>query len=196
MYHEQVRSFIKRNHGIPLSATTMELCFSYLAFKYISHTTKSLIVKELSMRVVFKEEARVVVESVIPRRDLITELRGSPDTRVRQYMCDMFETLAAHDSIWGLEILPSCIGTLMSDEKLEIRESALHFLAEVSETPDGAEAVGALFQGRERWPEIPDDRDSRIDQLGCRILQNVAMHEVGSLVIANPGSEMRCISCF
>ncbi|KAJ7628267.1 hypothetical protein DFH06DRAFT_1226666 [Mycena polygramma] len=134
MYHEQVRSFIKRNPDIPLSATTMELCFSYLAFKYISHATKSLLVKELSMRVIFKEEARVVVESVIPRRDLITELLGSPDTRVRQHLCKILETLATHDSKWGLEILPSCIGTLISDEKPEIR--AHKRLLEVVMPPD------------------------------------------------------------
>ncbi|KAJ7628268.1 armadillo-type protein [Mycena polygramma] len=60
----------------------------------------------------------------------------------------------------------------------------------ISETPDGAEAVGALFQSRKRWPEIPDGRDALIGLQGCKILQNVAMHEVGSLVIANPSSEM------
>ncbi|KAJ7892648.1 hypothetical protein B0H13DRAFT_2038131 [Mycena leptocephala] len=149
-YRVQVRTFIKRNRGTPLSGTTMDIYSSYLAFRryrYISPSTKISILEELSTRAeVDNEDARVVVESLVSQSDLVTELLlDSTDARIRRYMCKLLGSLtSAYQSSWDLKICARIVD-LTSDLDIEVRESALHAIAKISDSPYGAEALWAVY---------------------------------------------------
>ncbi|KAJ6514354.1 hypothetical protein C8R47DRAFT_1091011 [Mycena vitilis] len=185
LYHRQVTSFIEGNGFGPLSATTMELCCSYLGFKYISPKTKILILRELRMRIASKEEAHTAVDSLTPNRDLVAELLRSPNAQVRCDMCNVLGALASHDAAWGLKVLPECASSLLFDQNAEVQKSTLYFLAKVSERPDDAETVKAICQG---VTTLGLDLNGPYLSLHAReILRNIAMHEVG-LCLVEPGT--------
>ncbi|KAF7347343.1 hypothetical protein MVEN_01490000 [Mycena venus] len=144
MYHEQVRSFIRRNRGFAISTATMEICFSYLAFKYISPVTKSLILRELDTRLEFDEDARVIY-SLVLQRDLVVDLLDSSNARICQYTCNILGGLAiSYDSAsWGVEVCPRIV-SLLSVDDLDVQASALYAVARISNTADGVQAVEAM----------------------------------------------------
>ncbi|KAJ7829230.1 armadillo-type protein [Mycena leptocephala] len=150
MYHEQVRSFIKRNHGTLLSRATLEICFSYLVYKYISPATKMLILKELTVRAEVHEDATTMLDSFLVEWDLVVELLGSSDSQTRR------------------------------DDDIEVRESALHAVAKITETPDGARAVRDL----KVWEYLPESAEHldfsrpQMEQSWCSILSNLANYAI------------------
>ncbi|KAJ7729569.1 armadillo-type protein [Mycena metata] len=105
MYRKQVRSFIKKNQGTPLSRTTMDICLSYLAFKYISHNTKISVLNELSARAYEQTDARLV-HSLLLEWDLVTDLLDSPEPGIRRDTCNLLGAIAASYAAepWSSEV--------------------------------------------------------------------------------------------
>ncbi|KAJ6563032.1 armadillo-type protein [Mycena vulgaris] len=63
MYHRQAVDFIDKNREIPLSGPTLEICASYLSYKYVSASTKLAILVELNTRVESEGDALTVLNS-------------------------------------------------------------------------------------------------------------------------------------
>ncbi|KAF7362692.1 hypothetical protein MVEN_00618500 [Mycena venus] len=165
MYHEQVRSFIKKNRGMALSKEVVETSCSYLAFKYISPATKTLLLKELDTRVKSEKEASVVhltLESV--------------NTRAI-YWAPWDSPTARHHGPW--KSAPRIV-SLLSDEDIEVRESALHAVARISGTQEGAQAVDDT-KIWEYFPEHLDSSNYEIRRCMCSILGNLSDFLVGML---------------
>ncbi|KAJ7875438.1 armadillo-type protein [Mycena leptocephala] len=186
LYHEQVRSFIKRNRGLALSSATIEICFSYLAFKYISPATKTLILNELEMRVESQQDALMVVQSLVVQLDLVAELLDSSDTRIRHYMCSILGTLASpsDSTSWVVEVCPRIV-SLISGNDIEVRQAALYAVARISETPHGIQALGAT-KIWDRFPKHLESWNFEFLQFIVTILRNLSHYEVASLRVAGP----------
>ncbi|KAJ7884419.1 armadillo-type protein [Mycena leptocephala] len=171
MYHEQVRGFIKRNRSTPLSRDTLEICFSYLGYKYISPATKTLILKDLDVRLEIKEDAGVMVDSLMAQWDLLRTLLGSSDARIRQYTC-------------ASNIFFSMTRIAQSDEDTEVRESALSAIVKISESPGGAQAISDIKMW-EVFPELLDPSNAIMYRFTRSILGNLAVYQVTLLRVAN-----------
>ncbi|KAJ7829233.1 hypothetical protein B0H13DRAFT_1916631 [Mycena leptocephala] len=149
MYQEQVRSFIKRNHGTLLSRATLEICISYLAYvqhKYISPATKTLILKELAVRAEVQDDPTTMLDSFLAEWDLVVELLSSSDSQIRRYTCNVLGALVSSTRESRL-VLDACewIVSLLryrNDDDIEVREAAIRALAKISRSSGGAHAVG------------------------------------------------------
>ncbi|KAJ7774063.1 armadillo-type protein [Mycena metata] len=183
MYRKQVRSFIKKNQGTPLSRTTMEIYLSYLAFKYISHNTKISVLNELSARAYEQKDARLV-HSLVLEWDLVADLLDSPKPGIRRDTCNLLGAIAASYAAetWSSEvcgrIVPKIV-SLLRDVDSMVRESAVDAAASVSKSPAGAQAVAAA----EVWDCFPEYTSSAGRGACRRILENLADHAVGLLPI-------------
>ncbi|KAJ7864184.1 hypothetical protein B0H13DRAFT_2069630 [Mycena leptocephala] len=142
-----------------LSSGLRTVC-KFRRYRYISPSTKISILEELSTRAeVDNEDARVVVESLVSQSDLVTELLlDSTDARIRRYMCKLLGSLtSAYQSSWDLKICARIVD-LTSDLDIEVRESALHAIAKISDSPYGAEAVrDAKIRADREKGNIPRD---------------------------------------
>jgi hypothetical protein len=104
---------------------------------------KTLILKELDARVEIREDARVMVDSLMVQWDLICALLGSSDARIRQYTCKILRMVASHestslvlDACQRFAFLLRCLQHFFlhdtycswdqSDEDTEVRESMLY----------------------------------------------------------------------
>ncbi|KAJ7029423.1 hypothetical protein C8F04DRAFT_1288280, partial [Mycena alexandri] len=196
-YRVQVRTFIKRNRGVPLSGITMDIYCSYLAYRYISPSTKTLILEELSNRAEGNnDDALVVVASLLSpdQSELVTELLDSIDGQIRRCMCKLLGNLASAYQSWDFKISARIVD-LTSDLDIEVRESALHALTKISDSPYGAEAVrdAKIFAEREKGNIPRDDAAaaklwavyiSEADKYGKPLVESWKSNMEGMLIFA------------
>ncbi|KAJ7866151.1 armadillo-type protein [Mycena leptocephala] len=194
MYHEQVRSFIKRNHGTLLSRATLEIYFSYLVYaqyKYISPATKTLILKEFAVRAEVRGDATTMLDSFLVEWDLVVELLSSSDSQIRRYTSNVLGALVSsmHESTPLVLDVCQRIVSLLSDNDIEIRESALHAVAKIAETPDGARAVRDL----KVWEYLPEsteltksDEDNDVHSAAMLALWGINYHLVDAHTLVYP----------
>ncbi|KAJ7038591.1 armadillo-type protein [Mycena alexandri] len=188
MYRKQVRSFIKKNQGIPLSSTTMDIYLSYLAFRYISHDTKISVLNELNTRVQQEKDARVV-QSLVLEWDLVADLLNSSDPGVRRDTCNLLGTIAASYAAetWSSgvcgRIVPKIV-SLLSDVDTKVRESAAYAAAKISKSPAGAHAVGAA----KIWDHFPEHLNS---VLWVRIPHDMIVQNLVAYAVALLGIPIR-----
>ncbi|KAJ6592638.1 armadillo-type protein [Mycena capillaripes] len=190
MYHEQARGFIKRNRGIPLSKATMEICYSYLAFKYISPKTKSLILRELDTRAgVSEEDAQAIAESFSLEWDLVAELVSSSDSQTRELADNLLRTLASCKSHALSRSFEVCtwVKAFLRVEDAGVREAALQAVAKITESPEGAQVLGDT----DILAYLPslDFSNSRFRLLTRIIVRNLTDYEVDQLKLEVNWSE-------
>ncbi|KAJ6613123.1 hypothetical protein B0H10DRAFT_2049570, partial [Mycena sp. CBHHK59/15] len=130
LYHRQVLGFIAKNRGSRLSKELVEICISYLVYKYIWSSTKALILTELDRRAKDKDEVKVMLQGGCHGRDvqatafwtligistqldgaqaivdahaldLVPQLLDSPAEEVLQWTCDMLAQIAWHETLTG-----------------------------------------------------------------------------------------------
>ncbi|KAK7043495.1 armadillo-type protein [Favolaschia claudopus] len=123
MYHRQVRRFIKQTQDTRLSAEHMEICLSYLAYKYISTATKSLILEELDTRVTSHRDVEAVHDSLEKRISLVSELLASPLSKIRLHTWNILRATTPSDSLMSWVSLPQ-IFSASSDADPEICTAA------------------------------------------------------------------------
>ncbi|KAJ7603268.1 armadillo-type protein [Mycena polygramma] len=173
MYHEQVRSFIKKTRGVPLSTETLEICFSYLAFKYVSPATKTLILKEMHIRLQLHEHAGLISNSFVLHRGIVGQLLHSSNPRVREHISAVLKALAVSSSAsWSLDVWMS----LASDVDIEVREAARYAVDQITEGLAGKQAAA----NPEAWEDcyaLLGNTDSRTRRFACDVLGNLAAHE-------------------
>ncbi|KAJ6458049.1 hypothetical protein C8R47DRAFT_1163688 [Mycena vitilis] len=192
MYHQQVRSFVRINRDIPVSRATMDISFSYLAFKHVSPATKVLILKELDARSELTlGDAAVVAHSLGSAWDIVTQLLRSADMRTRQYTCHLLGTLAPfYDSTSSRLEICGQLASLLADEATEVQSVALYAIRQISEGGDGVQAVADT----EIWEYFPESLDSWNLPSGQRrgnaevILANLAVNETMKIECAGDGT--------
>ncbi|KAJ7849195.1 hypothetical protein B0H13DRAFT_2361410 [Mycena leptocephala] len=136
MYHRQAMNFIRKNLGTPLSAHIMDVYSRYLAYKYISLTTKTAILRDLENRTVFEDDAHLMNDSLAVQSDLVEALLKSPFTEIRRSACKIFGQLTLRVSRLELLLVDiSCLVYLLSDEHLTTVDTAIEALSSFLDFP-------------------------------------------------------------
>ncbi|KAK7057946.1 hypothetical protein R3P38DRAFT_1190299 [Favolaschia claudopus] len=146
MYHRQVRSFIKRNQDTRLSPELMEICLSYLAYKYISPATKSLILAELDSRVTSGRDMEVVCNSLKQSAPLVSELLDSSRTRIRLHTWNILRAISPFDSLMSWVSVPQ-IFSAFSDADPEICEASRFAFIKCVRTSEGSDYFWGYVAG-------------------------------------------------
>ncbi|KAK7033774.1 hypothetical protein R3P38DRAFT_2915057 [Favolaschia claudopus] len=166
MYHRQVRNFIKRNEDNPISPQLMEICLSYLSYKYISPTTKSLILKELDARVRLHSDrdANLIIETLALSSSLVAELLASPNSQIRHYTCNIL--WVSNGSMQRITSLFPIVVLCSSDSDPWIRMAARCAFVKCIQTLEGLDCC---------WAYLADDNNSVTDK--CFILKALNAEE-------------------
>ncbi|KAJ7926258.1 armadillo-type protein [Mycena leptocephala] len=195
LYQRQARGFIKSNQGTLLSKTIVDVYFSYLAFKYISPTTKLLVLKELDTRATAEQEdACSIVDSLVVEPDLVSELLESPHPAIRRSTCWLFTHLAGHKSATvaflplGVRLVP-----LLQDPDTSVIESALFALWVISEVPDGARAV-VEAQAVEHVSQLLHSSHDKFRRWTCGMLGTLARHDSTIMAVLAIKPSIRLVS--
>ncbi|KAJ7742283.1 armadillo-type protein [Mycena metata] len=181
MYHEQVRSFIKKNRGIPLSGTTMEICLSYLAFKYISPITKGAILKELNNRLESEAESHVAVQSLVIDEYLVEEMLALSNAGARRSTCNILAALASSSETTPSAKVCTQLVSFLSAEDSKLRRTAVYALSKLSSRRSGAQAVSQT-QVLEHVPALLNPADIETRTSTSEMLGNLAFHNCLAMV--------------
>ncbi|KAJ7432434.1 armadillo-type protein [Mycena latifolia] len=142
MYRRDVLAFIAKTRGSSLSREDMEIYSSYLAYKYVSSSTKTAILIELQARVEDDNDADAVGDSLVLH--LADELLSSPDAEVRKPMCRILAILARRETTAPAILSRNlCLRfvSLLHDTDVEVIKNAVQGLRSLSNWPDGAQAA-------------------------------------------------------
>ncbi|KAJ7494190.1 hypothetical protein FB451DRAFT_1388305 [Mycena latifolia] len=139
MYHRQALAFLKRNHSVPLTPTTLDIYRSYVSWQYVSSETKNAILRNIATRTRSEDEARVVADSDM--LDTILQMARHTDSEIRSQRSIILWNLASHRSTAICEKLM----TLSRDTNVadNVAEEAFDVLSDIAISPDGAEAAVA-----------------------------------------------------
>ncbi|KAJ7668251.1 armadillo-type protein [Mycena rosella] len=177
LYHRQALNFMKHNRGIPLSAEATEVYSSYLGYRLVSRWTKTAILRELYERAASENEAHGVVN--VLRLNVIEELLGSVDAKVRRATCWLLGKLASHEAVVVdiLTALTPCprLVSLLRDEHLKVIWSAADALSRISRTPKGAEAV-VDANVLDDIPGLFESPDMQVRKSGCEMVGELTRH--------------------
>ncbi|KAJ7479099.1 hypothetical protein FB451DRAFT_173382 [Mycena latifolia] len=139
MYHRDVVAFMKKNRGRPLSTESAQICASYLGFKYLLPSTKSMILWDLCERAK-SDEAHTVVNS--PILYLVDELLGSEDVEVRRSSCSMVGNLAKQECVAVLSVEPCPrLVSLLRCKEPRVIEAAAHALYWITKSVEDGHAA-------------------------------------------------------
>ncbi|KAJ7895721.1 armadillo-type protein [Mycena leptocephala] len=183
MYHRQVLGFIKRIHGAPLSEDALQLCWDYLAYKYISPATKAVILSELCRRVDSIEEAHTVVDSVVFRG--VMELLQARDAMVRAGTCEILGRVAVHESTATVVLgLRPCVQlvSFIHDQPVEVVEAAIYALSWIAFWPDGAQAV-LEAKTLDHVAELLQSPEAEVRKWTCWTVGSFARHESTAVAV-------------
>ncbi|KAJ7850581.1 armadillo-type protein, partial [Mycena leptocephala] len=176
MYHQQVLGFIKRIHGAPLCEDTLQLCWDYLAYKYISPATKKVILLELCRRVNSIEEAHNVVDSVVFHG--VMELLQARDATVRAWTCEILGRVAVYEStatvVLGLGLCVQLV-SFVHDQPVKVIEAAIFALSWIGHWPSGAQAA-LEAKTLDHVAELLQSPQSGVREQTCGMVGSFAKH--------------------
>ncbi|KAJ6522675.1 armadillo-type protein [Mycena vulgaris] len=177
MYHRQALDYIAKHDGKPLSRDDMEIYASYLGFKYVSSTTKIAILRELTVRCNYYDNAAGVDFLILYPSNTLLDSRN---TNVRGSACTLLRVLAY--------LQPSCTGTwaasvckqlvsLMQDESENIRVETFSALWSIVRYPKGAQALieAHVLDGLAVLVGFPN---SSVRSRACNLLETLASQKV------------------
>ncbi|KAF7358381.1 hypothetical protein MVEN_00888200 [Mycena venus] len=195
MHHRKALSIIKKNRGIPLSGTSMDIYSSYLAYRHPSHpialhmtnipcrykylrsSTKTAILRDLDRRAVSEEDARAVVRSLA--FEDVAEILESSNAPLRSAAWKFLGELAHHESSVGavLRVNPcERIVAFVNSEDSTVFESAIYALSFLTDWQEGAQAaVGAKIL--DRLAELWESPNFQVRRWTCKMLAEIAKHE-------------------
>ncbi|KAJ7479088.1 armadillo-type protein [Mycena latifolia] len=174
MYRRDVLAFIAKTRGSPLSRENMEIYSSYLAYKYVSSSTKTTILIHLQARVEDDSDADAVGDSLVLH--LADELLSSPNAGVRRPMCRILAILARRETtgaaILRRNLCPRLV-SLLHDTDVEVIKSAVQGLRWLSKRPDGAQAA-VDANVLHSLAELFDSGNGEIRAWMCDMLEDLA----------------------
>ncbi|KAJ7140612.1 armadillo-type protein [Mycena epipterygia] len=125
---------------------------------------------ELSMRVAFTNEARVVL-------DFITEFLSSTNPEVQRWACEILGRMAHRDSLAGavLSVKPCReLISLLHDEHVDVL--AIRTLALIIKSPEGAQAA-VDANALDDVTTLLESRNAEVRSWTCEMLGELALHE-------------------
>ncbi|KAJ7478415.1 armadillo-type protein [Mycena latifolia] len=184
MYRRDVLALIDKNRGIPLTNEDMEIYSSYLAYKYVSASTKRAILMELQMRVKSESDACAVADSFLVY--LLDEFLSSPDIEMRKSMCRLLAVLTQHQAA----VLPLLRGnpcpqlvSLLKGSDIGVVADATEALCSIAKCPEGAQAVvdSNVF---DCLAALLVSANEEIRKWPCDLLAELARHETIAMAVA------------
>ncbi|KAJ7476485.1 armadillo-type protein [Mycena latifolia] len=137
MYHRQAMEFVKKNRSAPLSPEVLGIYADYVACKYVSLWTKTVILEELGQRVAYQPDASVGLASAI--LDHMLQLLQSPDFEIRSQICIILRNLARHESC--ARVIGESLVAQLRDSNFGAMASCLFALTRITDSPNGAAAA-------------------------------------------------------
>ncbi|KAJ7193488.1 armadillo-type protein [Mycena pura] len=176
LYHRQAARFIAEHGRLPFTRESFEILSSYLNFKYISSSTRVKVLRELTARAAFEEEAAVMIDGDILSTSMT--LFDSANLGVVGATCDLVVNLALHQP-WGepvTELLDLCnkLASLSSHQHASIQERSLVTLALISGWSDSATTIVANANVLHAI-EVLNSTNERMIQLFIWICGNISM---------------------
>ncbi|KAJ7494179.1 hypothetical protein FB451DRAFT_451823 [Mycena latifolia] len=168
LYHWQASDFVRRNRGVPLSPETLEIYWSYVSWKYVSLSTKNMILADLAQRTKSANEARVVIDSnILGNISQLWKLAPA-----------ILLNLIRHDRRAAVAICES-LGALLRDSSREDQATGLHILTQITSNGirNGAEAaVEARLLDSVNVARLLESRRFTVQQDTCHVLGELAKH--------------------
>ncbi|KAJ7148357.1 armadillo-type protein [Mycena filopes] len=181
MYHEQVRGFLKKNRGQRLSISMMDILASYLAFKYISNLTKTLVLKDILTRLELnREDALLVAGSLMVDSDLLTQMFKSPASGIRGLVRDILGKVAFAQwhEVAVLAVQPCVQLISLPSTDMDARNYAIYALSRIGEWPDGAQTISnAKVIEMGFLSPLLNSSDSVTRELVINMLGKLAQHQ-------------------
>ncbi|KAJ7435061.1 armadillo-type protein [Mycena latifolia] len=203
MYRRDVLAFIAKTRGSPLSQENIEIYSSYLAYKYVSSSTKTTILTELQARVEDDSDADAIGASLVLH--LADELLSSPDAEVRRPMCRILAILARRETtgpaILSRNLCPQLV-SLLHDTDVEVIKNAVQGLRSLSKWPDGVQAA-VDANVLHSLAELLDSPNEEIRASACDMLEELAclpatstavLHSLAEL-LDSPSGKIRAWTC-
>ncbi|KAJ7443568.1 armadillo-type protein [Mycena latifolia] len=161
MYRRDALALIAKNRGIPLSSEGMDIYSSYLAYKYVSSSTKTAILVELESRLESEDDARAVADSFV--LNLADEFLSSSDTAICKSMCRILGLLAHRETaIPAVLRWNPCqqLVSLLSAVDIEVIMGAAETLSSIAKCAEGAQAVvdAKVFDSFAELLESPNEK--------------------------------------
>ncbi|KAJ6612526.1 armadillo-type protein [Mycena sp. CBHHK59/15] len=202
LYHQQVLGFIAKNCGSRLSKEQVEICVSYLVYKYIWSSTKDIILTDLTRRADDKDEVQVMLEE-----GMVTVLVGLLSSHDREVQATVMWTLAgiskqldgaqAIVDAHALDLVPQLLdspnawvlqwtcnmldilfgmnhslGRYWMHHNTSVQDEAIYALANISQKLDGAQAV-VDAHALDLVPQLLDSPAEKVLQWTCNMLGQI-----------------------
>ncbi|KAJ6585867.1 armadillo-type protein [Mycena capillaripes] len=183
LYHRQAVQFIRRNAGIHLTPTVLEIFSTYLLCKYVSFETQWTVLAELENRAQKENEAAMIVESPVLAK--VLQLLESSSPVVRQFTCRLVQNLAHHEATAStiLKINPCAqLVSLLHDEHPNIVKHALKALTNAASWSDSAQAV-IHVRVQDHVFKLLESSDEVVRKWTCWLVGNLAWHEATAATI-------------
>ncbi|KAJ7477386.1 armadillo-type protein [Mycena latifolia] len=196
MYHRQALGFVKRNNGVPLSAETLEIYWSYVSWKYVSTLTKNTILEELETRAASEEDAHMLIYSNTV--DKIVQLRrpSSVDMgwQVRHRSAAILRNLASHSNSTSAAVIEPLVA-LLRDSNVNNVKLGFDLLSGVTFSLDCAEgfvAANALHDLLEGLGSPSPD----VRQETCWLMETLLKHQstAAAVISLNPCKALLALS--
>ncbi|KAJ7494053.1 armadillo-type protein [Mycena latifolia] len=144
MYDRQALAFMKRNRGVALSQETVEIYWSYVAWKYVSASTKLAILEDLKIRAGSKEDVRVLIYSNVVDKILQLLRSSSKDMRWRiiRDLGGFLGGLASHSKSIGAAVIEIVVALLRVTDTNDVAVG-FDLLSEIAGSSGGAEGIVA-----------------------------------------------------
>ncbi|KAJ7494163.1 armadillo-type protein [Mycena latifolia] len=196
MYHRQALGFMKSNNGLPLTPETLEIYWSYMSWKYVSTSTKLVILEELKTRARSEEDARVLINSNMVYRILeflrSTSYFGKLDLRSKSEA--ILRILAHHIKSISVAVSEPLVA-LLRDSDVDDTRLVFYLLRSIAYSPAGAEGVVAanmlhyLLDGL--GSPSPDIRKA-----ACLLMETLMKHQstAAAVIDLNPCKQLVAIS--
>ncbi|KAJ7220956.1 hypothetical protein C8J57DRAFT_1731886 [Mycena rebaudengoi] len=185
LYHRTVLEIIRNNRGIPLTSMAAAIYGSYLSFEYVSASTKSAILEDLSWRVQ-SDDALVVQSNVLYDILRLLEVPVTMDTRMSAAVRLLLWELAVHADT-ATVTRGSLVALLCDSDMPQVIDGALWVLSRIPRLisqpiTTGVSVEAKLLDHVVDILEAPNTAKSRYPVIFER-LSHLALHESTAIAI-------------
>ncbi|KAJ6522659.1 armadillo-type protein [Mycena vulgaris] len=185
MYHRQALDYIAEHRFTPFSRGDMEIYASYLGFKYVSSATKIAILRELTVRCDYHNDANTVVDFLILYPlDILLELRNA---NIQGSVCRLLGSLARQcpnrTAAWAASVGKQ-LTSFLQDESEFVRVEAFGALWRITRNPKGAQALIDAHV-LDRLAELVGSSKYNVRSRACDLLRALASQNVTAVLTAN-----------
>ncbi|KAJ7098212.1 armadillo-type protein [Mycena crocata] len=179
---------IKSQQDMTLREETIQIYTSYLAWKYVSTATKSVILEAFITRAALPVDGATLVNSASVV-NIVVYLLESTDPALREVSCVLLGKLVYQDTVTVARLvvlLRPSFSIHERDDHINVAEAAISALTDISSLNDGAGTVvsaGAL----DGVGELLQSSSTNIRSQTCRLLERLAHHDSAAEAVQTAG---------